>query len=220
MPSIHQFYGNRWMWDPDQYPDQKVVFDGLNKLIYVNEGVTELDVKIDIYSAWKEWVLNSPEYPYTATWKEAISVIGGEPLNDTLNVGSTFFLENGWRIQPYSSSTPYTLSINGNIFTREAGENPALFAEGASVTFTRSSLVTTITPSLAFSQTDIDAVAAAVWSELIGSPVPGSYGEAVNGLDSDLSINTQTIQLLDSDLTIIKQGVADALTEKRFLALK
>jgi len=98
MAFIHHQYGTSWNWDPNQFPNQKVSFSAFEKIIYVNEGVTELDVKIDIYSAWKEWVLNSPEYPIPSWQKEAISAIGGEPLNDTLNGGSKFLLEIGWRI--------------------------------------------------------------------------------------------------------------------------
>ena len=38
------------------YLYHKVTFDAANKLILVNAGVTELDWKVDVYSAWKEWV--------------------------------------------------------------------------------------------------------------------------------------------------------------------
>ena len=65
MAFIHHQYGNNWNWDPVLgYPNQKVSFDAWNRLIYVAEGVTEVNVTIDIYSAWKEWILGSPEYPH------------------------------------------------------------------------------------------------------------------------------------------------------------
>ena len=50
MPSIHFNYGSWWNWETAAaggYPNQKVVFDGPNKIIFVNEGVTELDVQSD-----------------------------------------------------------------------------------------------------------------------------------------------------------------------------
>jgi len=180
MSTVTFNYGSWWQWDPNQFPNQKVAFDAIEKIIYVNEGETELDVKIDIYSAWKEWVLSSPEYPLPSWQKEAISAIGGEPLNDTLNVGSTFFLENGWRIQPFARKEPYILTVIGNIYTREAGENPFLFAEGVSVNLTRSNLVDQLVASSTVTEADQAAIAEKVWrvvSNANGNPTYGSLNE-------------------------------------------
>ena len=187
---------------------QKVAWDGRNRIIYVNEGVTELDVKIDIYSAWKEWILGSPEYPFASTWKEAISAIGGEPLNDTLNVGSTFFLENGWRIQPFASKNPYILTVTGNIYTREAGGNPFLFAEGVSVNLTRSNLVDQVVATSSISSGDLANIAAEVWGTSTLGYTTGSnvYGGLVKGIDSDLGV--------------VDTKVDKTLTKGEFLALK
>lgn len=206
MSFIYFNYGNNWQWDPNQYPGQKVAFDAVAKIIYVNEGVTELDVKIDIYSAWKEWVINSPEFPAPSFQQEAISAIGGEPLNDTLNVGSTFFLENGWRIQPLASKVPYILTVNGNIYTREAGGNPFLFAEGVSVNLTRSNLVDQLVANAAVTEADVAEIASRVWTQLRSGAVSGSYGELVNNIDSDLSI--------------VNNKIDKTLTTGEFLALK
>lgn len=168
MPSIHQFYGNRWMWE--DYPNQKVVFDGPNKIIFVSEGVTELDVSIDIYSAWKEWSINSPEQGTASTWPVAISAIGGDPITQDQNVGVTYFLENGWRIQPFASKSSYTLTVNGNIYTREVGETPFLFAEGVSTSLVRSNIVDLIRVEalgVNITNTDIAAIADQVWDEAL-----------------------------------------------------
>jgi len=187
MSTVTFNYGTWWQWDPNQFPNQKVTFDAYEKIIYVNEGVRELDVKIDIYSAWKEWVLSSPEYPLPSWQKEAISAIGGEPLNDTLNVGSTFFLENGWRIQPLASTQPYILTVNGNIYTRESGGNPFLFAEGVSVNLTRSNLVDQLVASTSITQADYEAIASNVWARST-TPNTGvsTYGQLVKDIDTEV----------------------------------
>ena len=183
------------------YGTQKVSWDGFNKIIYVNEGVTTLDVKADLYSAWKEWLLGSVENPSSSGWLRAISAIGGEPLNDTLNVGSTFFLENGWRIQPFASKQPYILTVNGNLFTREAGGNPFLFAEGVSVNLTRSNIVDQLVATSTITQSDLQNIAAQVWGTstlgyTAGSPV---FGGSVNGIDSDLTVTKERV---DKTLTL------------------
>ena len=203
-------YGSWWNWLPEDeggYPNQKVAFDAFAKIIYVNEGVRELDVKIDIYSAWKEWYLSSPEYPYASASKTAISAIGGEPLNDTLNVGSTFFLENGWRIQPFASKDPYILTVIGNIYTREAGGNPFLFGEGVSVNLTRSNLVDQLVASASISETDYNNIANKVWE----------YSQSINTGASSFG---QLVKDIDSDLTVVDTKVDKTLTTGEYLAFK
>lgn len=175
MPSVVFNYNSWWNWE--DYPNQKVAFDGPNKIIYVSEGVTELNVQADIYSAWKEWVLNSPEYQTPSAYLRAITAIGGDPITDDRNVGTTYFLENGWRIQPSPSQKSYTLTIEGNIYTREVGETPFLFAEGVSVSLVRSNIVDLIRVEaigVNITEQDIAAISAAsaqdVWDEIIDGP--------------------------------------------------
>ena len=36
----------------------KVTFDGENRLIIINDGELNINVKQDIYSDWKEWALS------------------------------------------------------------------------------------------------------------------------------------------------------------------
>jgi hypothetical protein len=173
MPSIIQNYGYRWNWA--EHPNQKVVFDGATRVIYVNEGVTEVNVKTDLYSGWKEWVRFSQQGPNASAFLGAFSVVGGEDITNELSVGATFFLENGWRIQPFAQAgLAYTLTINGNLFTREVGENPFLLAAGVSVSLVRSNIVDLIrveSLSANITQEDIDAIKVAVadqvWDELV-----------------------------------------------------
>ena len=199
MPSVLFRYGTWWDWLPEQFPNQKVAFDGYNKIIYVNEGVTELDVKTDIYSAWKEWTLSSLEEPRPIAWPLAITAIGGQSITDVQSVGSTFFLENGWRIQPFASKDPYVLTINGNIYTREVGDNPVLFAEGVSVALTRSNLVDliTITPESSVTVADKIEIAQYVWDYLTtNNVVTNSYGETVQEIKTAVEETLKTGEFL------------------------
>jgi hypothetical protein len=103
-----------------------VTFDGPNKIMteISAEGDNTLEV-VDIYSAWKEWVLQSDN----AKYEQAFAVVGGDPISGTQNLGSTFFLENGWRIRP--AELTHKLTVLGNLFTREAGESPFIPVLGA-----------------------------------------------------------------------------------------
>ena len=147
------------------------------------------------------------ENPNGNSWPLAMSVIGGEPLNDTLNVGSTFFLENGWRIQPVPSSVPYILTVEGNIFTREAGGNPFLFAEGVSVNLLRSNIVDQVVATSTITETDYANIAQNVWQYgTINNTGSATYGRLVKDIDSDL--------------TEVKVDVDKTLKKGEFLALK
>jgi len=73
----------------------KVTFDGPNRLIIVNPGVNNLDIKTDVYSDWKEWVGVSPD---NARWPQAIRTIGGDPTVGSLRAGDIYFLVNRWKL--------------------------------------------------------------------------------------------------------------------------
>jgi hypothetical protein len=100
-------------WDYWELRDN-VTFDGENKLIIINNGVTSLDFKKDIYSPWKEWISTLDNMKYQL----AISVVGGDPITGEISLGTTFFLENGWKIRPYEGD--HILSLTGNVFSRDA----------------------------------------------------------------------------------------------------
>lgn len=156
------------------FGNQKVIFDGPNKLIIIASGETEIDVKVDIYSNWKEWV----EVRDNAKYLQALTAIGGDPITATTFVGSTFFLENGWRIQPYPTDSGYVLTIDGNLYTREEGGSVANPVSGVSVNLVRSNLVDTIVGEAEFSansevsisNVSIAAIANNVWEEIVDVP--------------------------------------------------
>lgn len=89
----------------------KVTFDGVNRLIIVNQGVTALDVRIDIYSAWKRWVLAG-----NANFAPAFSFVGGDPLGGGRFAGTYFFLNNikGWKLKPFEGH--HDLTLVGNLY--------------------------------------------------------------------------------------------------------
>jgi hypothetical protein len=73
----------------------KVTFDGANRIIRVNEGVTELDVQKDIYSDWKEWVSSFND---NAVWLPAVRTTGGDPTVEGQKSGDIYFLINNWKL--------------------------------------------------------------------------------------------------------------------------
>lgn len=138
----------------------KVTFDGINKLIIVDNLITELDVRTDLYSDWKEWILQSDNIKYLP----ALSAIGGDLISTGVYVGTTYFLENGWRIRPYEGN--HQLTIVGNLYTRESGQSPVIPTIGSYnvlVSMFRSNLVDTISTGGGSAPTP-EQNASAVWN--------------------------------------------------------
>lgn len=105
---------------------QHVTFDIVNKLIIVTQLPTlingeltvVLDFKIDIYSdGKKDWQSNLSlrrrPFPIRPT--------GGDELPGAKSLGSTFFLDPDWKIQPYNAS--HRFIVSGNIYS-EDGTSP------------------------------------------------------------------------------------------------
>jgi hypothetical protein len=97
----------------------KVQFVGQEKVILVNPGETELDVRKDIYSPWKKWLQDF----HNTGFLPALRTIGGEEIGTGTNISPYFFLLNGWRIRPFEGD--HQLVIQGNLFV-DGGGNPFL----------------------------------------------------------------------------------------------
>ncbi len=90
-------------------------FDGPNKLIILSNGTTTVDVK-DMYSRWKEWCATSDNSKFLP----AFSALGGDPLPGSRYLGTTYFVENGWKIRPYEGN--HTLVVSGNMYSRDGSD--------------------------------------------------------------------------------------------------
>lgn len=132
-------------------------FDGPNKLIILSNGTTAVDVK-DMYSRWKDWTILSNN----AGFLNAFTVLGGDPLPGGRYLGTTYFLENGWKIRPYEGN--HTLVISGNLYARD-GSDPFVSTVGSynvRIVLTVSNLVDTVNTGGGIGTAD--EVRDAVWS--------------------------------------------------------
>lgn len=168
----------------------KVTFDGIAKIIHVNEGVIALNWKEDVYSAWKEWA-ELENHTENLAFLQAMRSTGGDYITSdgSRRVGGTFFLMNGWRLKTWSG--PHRLSIDGNVYTEEG--DPIYVPHdgnfGVIIEQTLSSLVETVTIDgggtggtggsvVVPSATEI---AGAVWdSNAISYVQSGSFGQFMN----------------------------------------
>lgn len=100
----------------------KITFDGANKIIEVNAGVSQIDVQTDLYSEWKAWLVEDAD---NMKWAQAFRTFGGDITSYDPGTGTTqyapryYFLMNGWRIK---IDNGLIVNINTNLYT-DAGDN-------------------------------------------------------------------------------------------------
>jgi len=87
----------------------KVTFDGVTKIITINTGITDIDVKLDLYVEWKKWVQESDN----SKWLPAFRTFGGDPTTQNQNAPSYYFLINNWIVLVQNLN----LTIHDNLYS-------------------------------------------------------------------------------------------------------
>jgi hypothetical protein len=136
-------YGYWEFWsdyDPTNgfYGNQSVVFDGENRQIIINEGVTDIDVKQDIYSNWKEWM----QVRDNAKYLPAIRTTGGDPVPGGQFTGDTYFLINDWQIV-----VNQLVKVTGILYHDNPALEPYIINAGGGVIATVSNLAQSVATS-------------------------------------------------------------------------
>jgi len=99
-------------------------FDGENSLIVLTPGTTSVTVE-DVWSRWVDWYLTDDN----SKWLPAMRTVGGDPLSEDKDLGTTFFFINGWRLRPQEAN--HWLTVDGNLYTDPAGESPFVSTLGS-----------------------------------------------------------------------------------------
>lgn len=122
------------------FGEHACIFDGENKLIYVNPNISEISVKEDVYSDWKEWT----QVRDHAKFLPAIRTTGGDPIGAAGEfTGDVYFLINGWRFV-----IDHSLNIDGVIYSDDY-DSPYIQTDGTQIVTNKvSSLVSVIAPQI------------------------------------------------------------------------
>lgn len=103
-------------------------FNGETLIIRLPPGETEVDVSVDLYSAWKRFQLVDKR---NMRFPPAFRTIGGDDLTPGVVAGAYFFLQNdlGWRIQPAEEHA--TVNITGNLAPEDSALSMTVPTDGA-----------------------------------------------------------------------------------------
>lgn len=160
-----------------------VTFDGQNKIIQVDPGVTSVDVRT-IYSRWKEWVMLSDN----AKWAKAFRVTGGDPIGGGLFSPIFFFLVNGWTLRPDDTSGDHELTVSLNLYSDPDTAPRFTTVAGVTISNKTSDAAITNIDLLEFSSFQ-NAVTIDVIGGTAGTAFPkGTPQSPVNNLDDALTI--------------------------------
>jgi hypothetical protein len=169
-------YGYWEFWAPydpanGYYGDQKCIFDGENKLIYINPNISQINIKQDLYSNWKEWV----QVRDNSKFLPAIRSTGGDPVGSGVYTGDVYFLINNWRI-----FLDHAVDITGVLYS-DNYSSPYITSNNATlVNSTVSNLVQTVESA---SEQDLTGIPKTVWDYLLSeADTPGSVGERLSKL--------------------------------------
>ena len=189
----------------------KVTFDAPNKRIVINPAITQVDVRADLYSAWKVWVRTDDNMKYAKAFRS----IGGEAVNATQSISPTYFLTNGWRVRPWEAN--HTLTVVGNLYTDEndAAILPTIGAFNVVVNMSTSVNVLTIATDGAV--INENTLAAAVWAnptrELTGGGVDAATIAKIDALTTSVGILTTGMTGLTATTDTISAGVTGVDTD-------
>ena len=103
-------------------------FDGVNRLIVIDSGVTSIGVR-DLWSRWVDWSLDGDNGKFAA----AFSTLGGDSIDPDAGtfVPVYAFLQNGWRLRPQEAT--HTLAVGDGILLVAGGGDPFVDTLGAFV---------------------------------------------------------------------------------------
>lgn len=99
-------------WGEEWALEEKVSFNGVTKRITVNAGVTSLDIRAEVYSAWVRWVSRESNTRFL----QAMQAVGADPIPGG-ETGLTFFLINGWKLV----YDPNAVAVAGVLYSSDYG---------------------------------------------------------------------------------------------------
>ena len=161
-------------------------FDGVNKLIVCNTGLTQFSAA-GLYSRWKDWSTLSDNLKYEPAFENSV---GGNPLGGGVFLGSYYFLTNGWKIRPQEAD--HTLTIEGNLFS--VPDTAGLFVNtlGAYnvIISMRTSSLTQQVSGAGGSGSSASEIATAVWdTDLSGSNTTDSAADVLKKANKNALIS-------------------------------
>ena len=92
--------------------NHKITVDPDRKLFIIADGVTDIDVQVDLFSDYKEWFKAGDN---AKLGEVAMRSIGGDPTIAGEFAGDIYFMINGWRV----AYDPRKVAVTGVLFSED-----------------------------------------------------------------------------------------------------
>lgn len=165
-------FGTEWAFA------EKVSFNGVTKRITVNAGVTTLDIRDDVYSAWIRWL----ELDDNARFSLAMRVSGFDPIPGGFT-GATYFMTNGWKLE----YDPNAVAINGVLYSDNYATPYWSSSDQPLFPATVSSLVNSAVITQNVVTGDVGTVAEDVWTHATRTLTAGGDSAIAAAVRSELA---------------------------------
>lgn len=142
---------------------EKVDFNGVTKRITVLSGVTALNIRDDVYSAWIRWL----ERDDNTRFLSAMRATGLDAIPGGFT-GDTYFLTNGWKLE-YDANI---VAISGVLYSDDYATPYWSSADLPIYPATVSSLVNTAVSTQNIVSGDVASITAAVIAALNATTIP------------------------------------------------
>ena len=194
-------------WWDDWSLYHKVTFDGINRLIIINDDVNTIDVKADIYSDWKEWV----QLRDNAKFLPALRVTGGDPTDVGQFSGDIYFLINNWRIL-----VDHSCKIDGVIYS-DNYPSPFVQVTGTQLVTNKVSSLVSVVSTSGGAIGDVPStseIASAVWSNSIRTltAAPTYNGPTAVQIRQEIDSNSNRLSSIQSDIDSLPDSIRTELT--------
>lgn len=168
------------------------IFDKINKIITVEIPTVVVTIQeiLNVIRDYEDELINLEE-------PQIVSAAGKEDLGEGVKVGITITLLNNWRIAFEERSPPNYIQckISGGNLVAEHVDGPIYPTAYTQIVLTASSSAT-------INAGDSEAIADAIWNEVIGEHIEtGSTGEALDNVSAGASPNTIAEAVWDKTLS-------------------
>lgn len=200
-------------WSDEWELEERVSFNGYEKRIVVNSGVTSIELDKHVYSAWARWMTREDN----SRFSQAIRFSGYDPIPNGFT-GVTFFMTNGWKF----CYNPNEVAVKGAMFSDNFdtaywnvdGIKPIYPAQVSSLVNSAVSYQNVVTGTALTPEQTRDAVWAATNLNNYGAGSAGqrleSVGASSNPWDTNISAYTtpgtagNALRVASTDAPIIK----------------
>jgi hypothetical protein len=192
-------FGQQWL------DNDKISFDGDNKLIVVHEGVVNLNIRADVWSAWVRWQERYSDEIFLLAMRR--TGLESTPSGPT---GDFYFLTNGWKLVVDFSKVRITGTLFSDDFETAYYTPTNIQPQFAATVSTQVSVVETASVSATVSQDAINLIVDGIFAKQLQGAE--TFEDALAAIRTSSTLTTSEISAqvwVDKPLDLTAQAISN-----------